>query len=152
MTPHKQLLRHNPAAGQIGDCWRTCIACLLDLAPDQVPHFVEPHLDDGPAATAFARRWLASRGFGLIQFAYTGALQGILDAQAAVNPDTYFLLGGMSRSGVLHSVIARNDAIEWDPHPDDVGVIGPDPNGLYWLEFLVPSLVIAPAQVGGAYA
>ena len=148
MTPYKQLHRHRPADGQIGDCWRTCIGCLLDLPPVEVPHFVEPHLDDGPAATAFARRWLASRGFGLIQFAYTGTLQGILDAQAAVNPNTYFMLGGESRSGVLHSVIARNASIEWDPHPDEVGVIGPDKDGLYWLEFLVPSLIVAQAANG----
>ncbi len=36
MTPNKQLNLHEPAAGVIGDCWRTCIACLLDKSPSDV--------------------------------------------------------------------------------------------------------------------
>jgi hypothetical protein len=38
MTPHKQRFRHDPANGIYGDCWRTAIACLLDIQPEEIPH------------------------------------------------------------------------------------------------------------------
>ena len=41
MTPHKQLNRHRPEEGVFGDCYRTAIACLLDLRPQDVPHVAD---------------------------------------------------------------------------------------------------------------
>ena len=42
MKELKQLNLHRPEEGLIGDCFRTCIACLLDMpAPDHVPHAYE---------------------------------------------------------------------------------------------------------------
>lgn len=99
-------------------------------------------MDDGPAATRLAREWLSGRGLSLIQFAFASDLQSVLDSQASCNPNTYFILGGTSRTGVLHAVIACNAEIVWDPSPDDAGIVGPDKDGLYWIEFLVPSLTV----------
>ena len=62
MTPHKQLIKHDPENGQWGDCGRTAIACLLDLHPSDVPHFWEgPERADRDPETE-CRKWLAERG------------------------------------------------------------------------------------------
>ena len=61
MKFHKQLYRHDPENGVWGDCYRTAWACLLDLEPEDVPHFCEGFTDDG-AATAKLDAWLRERG------------------------------------------------------------------------------------------
>lgn len=35
----KQAFLHKPEEGVYGDCYRTCIACLLGIDRDAVPHF-----------------------------------------------------------------------------------------------------------------
>ena len=149
MTPHKQLYRHRPDEGQVGDCWRTAIGCLLDLPPTEVPHFVETCWNDTPTANLNARRWLATKGLGFVELAYSGDLDSILASIAACSPHTYYLLGGNSRTGVGHSVIGCHDQIVWDPSLDDAGIVGPMDDGYYWVTYLVPLLIVrnAPAEV-----
>ena len=142
MTPHKQLFRHRPDDGSIGDCWRTTFACLLDLLPEEVPHFTEHCWNDTPKANAAARAWLATRGLGFVELAYQSGLDSVLASVAACSPNTYYLLGGNSRTGVGHSVIALNDQIVWDPSLDDTGITGPMDDGYYWVTWLVPSFLI----------
>jgi hypothetical protein len=139
VTPHKQLIRHKPDEGVFGDCHRTAIACLLDLNPDDVPHFNH----DAPGAETFNRRvaeWLASRGLCEASVAYNDdGLQKVLDVVKHCSPGVYFLLGGQSRSGCNHTVIGCDGAIVWDPSPTDAGIVGPcDTDGLYWITFLLP--------------
>ena len=43
MEFYKQLNEHNPDEGVYGDCYRTAIGCLLNIPPEFVPHFCEPH-------------------------------------------------------------------------------------------------------------
>ena len=52
MTPYKQLNHHDPDNGIIGDCYRTAIACLLDLPPDALPNYCE-----GPGGTYGGDGW-----------------------------------------------------------------------------------------------
>lgn len=141
MKPQHQLFRHRPDEGQIGDCWRTVIACLLNMPAADVPHFVQTCWNESATATARLRAWLASVGYGYVEMAYTGtgALQSILDSIADCNPNTYYLLGGNSKTGCGHCVIGLNDQVAWDPSPDAVGITGPMDDGYYWIGFLVPA-------------
>jgi hypothetical protein len=41
MIRQKQLIQHNPAAGQWGDCFRTSVACLLGVPAEEVPHIAD---------------------------------------------------------------------------------------------------------------
>ncbi|WP_434033700.1 hypothetical protein [Cupriavidus sp. a3] len=140
MTPHKQLISHDPEHGFYGDCWRTCIACLLDLHPSQVPNFVEGV--DQPAAEKAARAWLKARGYNLIKLCM---LADYPDAAAEWFDDMPYILVGQSPNipGIGHCVIGRG-AFEmlWDPALSGLGLAGPwqDENGnrVYWIEFIVP--------------
>ncbi|HEY0684719.1 MAG TPA: hypothetical protein VGD45_20450 [Steroidobacter sp.] len=138
MIKRKQLFRHDPANGVYGDCHRTAIACLLDLEPDQVPHFGEHYTD----SETFHRReseWLETRGWCTVSVAYNASLDDVLRCQGFMNPDVLYLLGGKSRTGCGHTVIGCGDRIIWDPSLDDSGIIGPfDSDGLYWVTYLVP--------------
>jgi hypothetical protein len=142
MTPHKQLFRHRPEEGQVGDCWRTAIGCLLDKAPHEVPHFVEDCWNNTPVANAKARTWLATQGLAFVESAYQGTLEGVMAGVAANCPDVHYLLGGNSRTGVGHSVIACNEQIVWDPSIDEAGIVAPMDDGYYWITFLVPYFLV----------
>jgi hypothetical protein len=141
MTPHKQLFRHRPAEGQIGDCWRTTLGCLLDKAPHEVPHLIEDCWDDSARAKEKTRAWLATQGLAYIEYALDCSLETVLASVGGINPGVHYLLGGNSRNGCGHSVIACDDQIVWDPSLDDAGIVGPMEDGYYWVTFLVPSFL-----------
>lgn len=105
-----QLIRqHRPDDGAIGDCWRTCIACLLGASrPDLVPHFVA---DNGDVTKAddfvSARRWLRrNEGLDLAFIEPADAWRLGVPAIATVSSKT-----GPWR----HSVIVRNREVVWCP-------------------------------------
>jgi len=138
MTPYKQLHLHRPAQGQIGDCWRTAIGCLLDLPPERVPHFVEPDFSDAQGCRERTLAWLGERGLTYVEFAFQGDLHQVMTMMAGVNPGTYYLVGGNSGNHVGHTVVACDDQIVWDTAIDNSGIVGPMDDGLYWLTLLVP--------------
>lgn len=140
MTPHLQLNRHNPALGEYGDCFRTAIACLLDLPPAEVPHFTY-RVADGEAADAAARAWLACRGLSLITVPFDGEipLAELLPAMAQRSgAGVRFILGGASWRGIMHVVIASPAGVEHDPMGGDPAqaLQGPAPDGHWWIWWL----------------
>ena len=142
MTPHKQLNRHRPEAGEIGDCWRTSIACLLDMHPREVPHFVEHDFEDSATATRNLREWLAGIGLGMVEFPFSAPLEAMMSSIHAINPGSYYLLSGNSRNRCGHTVVACGDKIVWDPSIDDSGIVGPMDDGYYWVMFFVPGKMV----------
>lgn len=154
MIKQKQLYRHRPEQGEIGDCHRTAIACLLDLRPEDVPHFGEMNWDHESRAfrepghfNEDVALYLAGQGLARVDVVYGGGdLEGVLNMQAHLNPDAYYLLGGESRTGVNHTVIGQGGAIVWDPSLDDSGIVGPcKPDGYYWITYLVPLRLVEKA-------
>lgn len=139
MTPQKQLYRHDPDNGVYGDCWRTAIACLLDLPPEDVPHM---HVDSGvPNMAEQDRRmneFLASRGLMLIGVPFPGemTLETLLAAVEVYSSGTRALLTGKSRTGCNHIVVLHQGAIEWDPAQTDSGIIAPADDGYWWVNWL----------------
>lgn len=147
MLPQKQGLKHDLANGVVGDCWRTCIASLINYPREAVPHFLEDCWDDNAKANAKARAWLRDRGFGLVDCAFSGEipLSQLLAHVAALNPGTYYLLGCTSNNGTGHSVICCDDEIVWDPALDDSGCAGPMSDGLWWVTYLISARALKPA-------
>lgn len=139
MTPYKQKVRHDPPNNQWGDCHRTAIACLLDIEPEEVPHVYENGLIYENVAVSIMNAFLSER-FGLTQLSipYPGELDlnDILQSIDRVNNGQIFILGGTSRLGVGHSVIAGRGKILHDPSPADSGIVGPMDDGYWWLTFL----------------
>ena len=139
MQFHKQLYRHDPDNGVWGDCFRTAIACLLDLQPEEVPHVCDGGEGDDSDGTAMAamRDWLAPRGLGLFSLVYEGGkVRHVLRTVGRMNPGLPYLLMGTSRTGVNHNVICQDDQIIWDPSLSDSGIIGPADDGYFWVNML----------------
>lgn len=137
MKYHKQLIfPHRPESDEWGDCFRTCVTCLLDLEPLQVPHFGEggPEGDDfwGPV-----QDWFKERGLYFVGTAYLDATQDdVLSSIGALNPGLHYMLAGTSPRGTGHVVVCKDDAMVWDPAPPGDGLEGPGTDGIWWVHFI----------------
>ena len=138
MRPQKQAFHHKPHDGQIGDCHRTVIACLLDLDRDEVPHFALPDFADTAAFHAKEAAFLRLHGLTTVVTYFDCDLADVLATQKGSNPGVYYILGGMSATGANHSVIGLDDGIEWDPSITNAGIVGPLDNGYYSVSHLIP--------------
>lgn len=134
MTPHKQLFRHKPDQGIYGDCYRTAIACLLDLPPSDVPHVYDGR--DDAIGKARMESWLSSHGKILIDVAYADSVQTVLSLHEHRYPSLHWILSGISANGCNHVVICRGGQIVHDPAQDDSGIVGPCDDGHVWTTFL----------------
>jgi hypothetical protein len=140
MTPHKQRNRHRPEEGIYGDCHRTCIAMLLDLEPEEVPNFAARAPDQWVEFHGLFEDWLNARGLATLSVIFEGSvgLGAVLHHMRVINPGTFYILGGLSRSGCGHSVVGLGDQIIADPSLSDAGIVGPMEDGYYYLTFLIP--------------
>jgi hypothetical protein len=144
MIKQHQMFRHDPDSGVYGDCHRTAIACLLDIHPEEVPHFGQTTMEAKKRGethdwVADVERFLNSRGLTQVDVVYSGVtLDDLFRFMRARNPHTLYLLGGSSPRGSDHTIICRGGEFEWDPHPDGGFVIGPMSNGLFEVSFLLP--------------
>ena len=139
----KQANDHRPEDGIWGDCHRTAYAMALGLDRDTVPHFMDCGVS-WEKANDDTRKWLSTIGLNEITFPVTGGSpRDVLDSWKVFAPDVPLVLGGMSRTGVGHSVCVFNGEI-FDPSTKDSGIIGPMEDGYYWLTFFVP---IRPATL-----
>ena len=138
MTPQKQKNRHRPEEGLIGDCHRTCVAMILDLDKEQVPNWVEETGDDERLFRQLSDQWLRAYGYATVHVGFACTWEELGSYMLAMNPGVYYILGGESRSGVNHSVVAVNDVIAVDPSLNDSGIVGPCDDGLYWITIFTP--------------
>lgn len=138
MTPHLQLNAHDPDAGVYGDCFRTCLGCLLDLPPSEVPDF---HGGTGDAQRDLARGWLAPQGLTLIDVPFDGTISlPVLLASAGLRsgPDCHFIVMGRSPRGIDHVVIADPQGVVHDPRGcvPEAALAGPATDGFWWISWL----------------
>lgn len=107
-----------------GNCVAACVATLVGVPLDQVPHFIEFGIvygdseDVGAVSTgnnwwAMLLGYLAAKGYWPVE------LEALTDAET----DEFLLVAGMSPRGLLHQVIYRGDRLWHDPHPSRDGVL-----------------------------
>lgn len=106
-----------------GNCVAACIATILDVPLDRVPHFIEfgiaygdaemDKVSNGNAWWAMMLGYLAGKGQWVVE----------LDDLADADPDELLLVAGMSPRGVLHQVIYCDGHLWHDPHPSREGVL-----------------------------
>jgi len=135
MTPHKMLA----VAGEAGDCLRTAIACLLDLGPIAVPHFLADANRPGEDVWQHVNDWLATQGLTGWYSVYPGEipLEDVLVSVSAMNPDKYYIVCGRGFNAD-HVVIACNGKVVHDPAVLGAGLSGPAANG-FWLIMTIAS-------------
>lgn len=142
MKKHMMSVRHNPPESY-GDCFRTCIACLLDYDdPLEVPHFVDGINEGEEFDRTELNNWLENIGFGYILIPWNVVLSEdstSSDFLKLIKPQvglSVFILSGQSPRNVDHCVIANADGIIHDPSPQGGKLIGPCKDGFYWTEFI----------------
>lgn len=102
MKPVDQTVFGDPG----GDCFRACVASLLELDLDQVPHFAAR---DWPRSLEL---WLAERGLCDVWICWT--------PDGWVPPGPHIRGGQCSRGS--HAVVAVGAEIVHDPHPSREGL------------------------------
>ena len=144
MTPQRQLYRDVRQGGH-GDCHRTCIAMILDMDRDDVPHFMEhcaPGLPadhpDSIAAEEAERAWLAQRGLAPVSVPFSGdmPLDQLVEQFRRTARGSAVILGCTSSSGGNHSVVLHDGQIH---NPNYSEVVGPMLDGMWWVTVLAAS-------------
>lgn len=98
------------------DCLRACLATVLKLPYEYVPHFVR---DSGPVWYEAMLEWLHPQGLHMMRFQGHYPHNGI------------YLVDGWAPRGDTHIVIFEGLEMIWDPHADAEGIIGV--RNSYWL-------------------
>lgn len=114
-TTVDQAILSDPDTDAVGDCWRACIATILGLASEDVPHFVQDSEDLWLEATV---DWLAERGFALLHIAED-------DLVSWLGEPLWIKTGESPRGPALrHAVVMRGGSLWHDPHPSREGLSG----------------------------
>ena len=127
------MIRHHQVVGdpvEHGDCFRTALACLLELENvTDVPNFAaDPGEDPETGLLGPARDWLKARGLTLFccnllapkvdSAGFTEetlGLPGVLEWIGVQNPGQYVMVTGAVEHGHEHVVIALDGEIVHDP-------------------------------------
>ncbi len=121
MIPVNQKFLQEPDNGSIGDCWRACIASVLELPIDDVPHFGELDVRIG-----MKMQLLLLHEHGLTLYSMYG--EGSMSNHPEMQKDDheyYFAIGPSPRDkNVNHQVVCHKGKIVHDPHPDKTGLAG----------------------------
>ncbi len=147
MREQKQLYRHIPEQRLIGDCWRTCIACILDVAPDTIPHYYEMFWGQGEVISdkvheATNKELKKSYGVVFVETPLEATYEQLRTYLKHYYKDMYVIVGCNSKNGG-HSVIMKNDDYMWDPAIDNSGCVGPMDDGYYWIGLLLSNKICA---------
>lgn len=117
MIPVDQTTFYDPQAPigeQRGNCWTACIASLVEREIDEVPNFVQLHVDGGQHWFTHTWEWLQANGYRLVQHS--------LDS---VPMDSHVIRTGKSPrgEGLYHAVLYLGDEVSHDPHPSRAGLL-----------------------------
>lgn len=100
-----------------GNCFSTCIACLLGIDTALVPNFCG--LYGEREWMVQANRWLSEKGLLLVHFQGADPLASIPEYQEHAT----MIASGLSPRGHKHSVLWRNGKLLHDPHPSGAGLV-----------------------------
>lgn len=128
---------HDPDAGTYGDCLRACVASILEMDADDVPHFFHDGCD-GETGTQRMRDWLGLRQLAPFFIQYDGhhSLAEILELQAIQNPDVHYLLYGRT-ADEDHVVVAHGGKVVHNPSWYPMPLIACGSHGLWTMMVIV---------------
>ena len=133
-----QVQKHLFGNGAPGDCHRTCVAMILNMDRDDVPHFMancHPAMAwDDPAFAAAEdaeEAWLAQHGLTTVSIPFPGSMDpAIVIGQLGRTARSPVVLGCTSANGCDHSVVVFKGQLH---DPSGAGVAGPMRDGAWWV-------------------
>jgi hypothetical protein len=130
----QRVLQHAPDRGEYGDCLRACLASLLEVGLDDVPHFADESQYGSDWYLAL-QEWLAPRDLRYIVYPIEARLLADhCKAMRHYDIDALHLLGGVCGTAP-HVVVAQFGICIHDPWPklDSPfrGHLSPDDNGCF---------------------
>ena len=148
MKPVNSTIEHKPEEGKFGNCFQACMASILELPIEHVPHFYD-NADERENAqmSEEAKQWVNERtGYTLIDVPFI-APQGnehftfdllVKETLAFLFPNIHVMVTGKSGGGDYnHIVIVKDGEVVHDPN--DSGIEGPcvgvDLENAYWVTF-----------------
>lgn len=116
MIEYKCQVMHNPAQGFYGDCLRACVASVLQMPPDTVPHVYQDGCD-GAEGDRRLSEFLRGLGLGRFSAYFPGevALDDLLEHVAAGSSENVCHILFCSVDGSNHAVVIQNGKIVNDP-------------------------------------
>ena len=136
MKPEMCRIKDDPENNQSGDCVRACIASLLELDAENVPHFfAEP---DGLKANQDMQFWLANRRkiAAFISLPGEWSFKKFGEYMTEFYHNKYYMLWAGFGSGD-HAVICKNGKIEHNPAWYRTPLTGPHSHGIWIVGFVV---------------
>jgi hypothetical protein len=131
MIPVVCRVKHDPENGKWGDCVRACVATVMELDAEKVPHFFEDGCD-AITGNDRMRNWLA--GYRLAPFwaHYDGSLSRdeLLETVGENSPGVPMILYGSTGEGD-HVVVCQDGKIFHNPAWYGGSLIGPASHG-HW--------------------
>lgn len=109
-----------------GNCFATCIACILDLRVEDVPNFCGDNPEANGEWLRATNRWLAQYGLRYIEFTYG---DWVVDSHGV--PDCHVIVSGPGPRGCDHATVWLNGKIAHDPHPSGDGILEPKFDGFF---------------------
>lgn len=140
VTPAFCRVKHAPEEGTYGDCLRACVATILDLNTEDVPHFY--HDDCAPEeGNQRLRDWLAKRGLGAYWVGYPGdiSVDEIITSVSENGQGIPFILYGETAYGGQHVVVCRDGKKVHDPAWAAAPFVGPGNSG-QWVVLVIARL------------
>lgn len=144
MIPYDMTVIHDPDNGRHGDCFRCCIASILQIPPSFVPHFCDYDSEKEDKILWHARLIDFLRPIGLTYLEFN------VDPTRAwnfIDIEVYHVISGQSANyaETRHSVVGRNGVPVHDPSPTRKFLAGPfsdssmNDYGMYSYGFLIHS-------------
>lgn len=132
MTPVFCQVKHGPENGSHGDCLRACVASVLDMTSESVPHFFHDGCE-GDIAMERITAFLATLALSPFYCSYPGAwaLQDILEHHRQQNPTTTYILFGAVETGEDHAVVCKGGEEVHNPSWIAANIVGPGSTG-HW--------------------
>lgn len=123
MIPVDQQFLHDTETGSVGDCFRACIASVLELPIEAVPHFA-----------LLGSRWQR------VLDGYLAGLSREIEWAPGLPPEDLWAIVTVTSprsQDIKHSVIWHGGKMVHDPHPSRAG--GSNPDGYFYLVPDAPS-------------
>ncbi len=137
MKPVNSSIKHDPDNGLYGDCFRACIASVLEMELEEVPHFYDGFDGDMDGDAEYkinhAKNWVRNNtdyilsDIPILMKDQDGKEYSLYDASNFLRREfsgVHVILTGKSGAGDFnHSVVALNGRVVHDPNGS--GVVGP---------------------------